>query len=65
MPPKVKQMIKEQEEQKIFKEFEELGYEIQFFSKSIHLVKEDRLGFEKTIVIAMDAKWYRPTLQTL
>lgn len=28
MPPKVKQMIREQEEQKIFKEFEELGYEI-------------------------------------
>lgn len=28
MPPKVAQLIKEQEEQKIFKEFEELGYEI-------------------------------------
>ena len=28
MPPKVAQMIKEQEEQKIFKELEELGYEI-------------------------------------
>lgn len=27
MPPKVKQMIKEQEEQKVLKEFEELGYE--------------------------------------
>lgn len=29
MPPKVAQMIREQEEQKIFKEFEELGYEIE------------------------------------
>lgn len=28
MPPKVAQWIKEQEEQKIFKEFEELGYHI-------------------------------------
>lgn len=28
MPPKVKQMIREQKEQKIFKEFEELGYRI-------------------------------------
>lgn len=28
MPPKVAQMIREQEEQKIFKEFEELGYNI-------------------------------------
>lgn len=28
MPPKVAQMIREQEEQKIFKEFEEMGYEI-------------------------------------
>lgn len=29
MPPEVKQMIIELEEQKIFKEFEELGYEIE------------------------------------
>lgn len=28
MPPKVKQMLKEQEEQKIFKQFEELGYKV-------------------------------------
>ena len=28
MPPKVAQWIKEQEEQEIFKKFEELGYEV-------------------------------------
>lgn len=42
MPPKVAQMIKEQEKQKIFKEFEELGYKIQ---KSV-------MGFNNIIYIS-------------
>lgn len=44
MPPKVKQMIKEQEEQKIFKEFEELGYENKIhptYSHMVYLVSDD------------------------
>lgn len=48
----------------VIKKWEELGYEIRYFSKSIHLVKEDRLGFKKTIVIAMDTKWYRPIYES-
>lgn len=33
MPPKMKQMIKQQQEQAIFKEFEELGYEMWHYKK--------------------------------
>lgn len=40
MPPKVKQMIKEQEEQKIYTEFEILGYEIQELTSYISMFNE-------------------------
>lgn len=40
MPPKVAQMIREQEEQKIFKEFEELGYKIFYNGAYVVLVND-------------------------
>ena len=42
MPPKVKQMIKEQEEQKIFKEFEELGYTIENIGSILYLRNKEQ-----------------------
>lgn len=50
--------------EEVEKEWEELGYEIQCYSKSIHLVKEDRLGFEKTIVILRDSKSYKSVYES-
>lgn len=60
MPPKVKQIIIEQEEQKIFKEFEELGYKkrsSKFHYLYLRRFDEDGLIDEEIIINLRDKKY--------
>lgn len=58
MPPEVKQMIKEQEEEKILKEFEELGYShIEYsFDKNVLMMLNPKC--EEYITIDLVEKYY-------
>lgn len=56
MPPEVKQMIKEQEEQKIFEEFEELGYRI--YGKNDYYIFLVNNQTNRTINIHLKSKMY-------
>lgn len=57
MSPKTKQMIKDQQEQAIIKEFEELGYEIKFKSDNVlkFIIKDE----DTVLTIYKTSKDYR------